>query len=106
VSRAAKRGFQWPTQADAWNKVREEMAELQAAAPADRDEEFGDLLFALVNVARTYDLDAEGALARATAKFRKRFQLMDETVQREGKQLETLRTEEKLEAWAKAKLSP
>lgn len=75
VSRkAASAGFEWETVADVWDKVAEERAEFEAEAPgtAERELEFGDLLFALVNVARKEGIDAESALRASTAKFRKR----------------------------------
>lgn len=104
--RAAKRGFEWPSDAELDAKVREELAELAAAVtPEASDEELGDLLFAVVNLARRRNLDAEGALARATAKFRRRFEVMSAALAREGQTLETLSDGEKRAAWDRAKKS-
>ncbi|MFR3451142.1 MAG: hypothetical protein ACLTSX_05470 [Collinsella sp.] len=80
VSRkAAACGFEWETVADVWDKVAEERAEFEAEAPgsAEREMEFGDLLFALVNVARKEGIDAESALRASTAKFRERWAAME-----------------------------
>jgi MazG family protein len=80
--RAANIGYDWPSIDGVLDKVAEEIAELrEAAAEADADpsssahwaEEFGDLLFVLVNVARKRDVDAEAAMRAANAKFRRRF---------------------------------
>lgn len=65
VSRkAAAVGFEWETVQDVWDEVAEERAEFEAEAPgsSEREMEFGDLLFALVNVARKEGIDAESAL--------------------------------------------
>lgn len=74
---AAKVGFDWDELADAAKKISEEEAELSAAIAADDREntveELGDLLFAVVNVARKLDIDPEEALTRATDKFQRRF---------------------------------
>lgn len=72
--RAANLGYEWPTVEGVLDKVTEELEELrQAATPADKVEEYGDLLFVLVNVARWHDIEAEAALRAANDKFRRRF---------------------------------
>jgi ATP diphosphatase len=81
--RAARVGFDWPAAAPVLDKVREEIGEIEAeiAADAERqrlDEEVGDLLFAVVNLARHLQVDAEGALRRANRKFERRFRRMEE----------------------------
>jgi tetrapyrrole methylase family protein/MazG family protein len=68
--KAASVGFDWPSVDDVYPKVAEELAELRAEPS---DDELGDLLFAVVNVARHLDIDPEAALRGATAKFRDRF---------------------------------
>ncbi|MDO4807857.1 MAG: nucleoside triphosphate pyrophosphohydrolase [Coriobacteriales bacterium] len=77
--RAAKAGFEWDTVADIWNKVEEERAEFLREEPGTSEaaEEFGDLLFALVNVARRSGIDAEEALAASNRKFRRRWAAME-----------------------------
>ena len=72
--RAANIGYEWPNIEGVLDKVHEELAELRAAAtPAEQAEEYGDLLFVLVNVARWQGIEAEAALRAANDKFRSRF---------------------------------
>jgi tetrapyrrole methylase family protein/MazG family protein len=72
--RAANIGYEWPNVEGVLDKVHEELAELRAAAtPAEQAEEYGDLLFVLVNVARWQGIEAEAALRAANDKFRRRF---------------------------------
>src|SRR5690606_8840486 len=84
--RAAAVGFDWPEAAPVLEKLREEMAELEdaIASPERREEEFGDLLFAAVNLARFLDVDPEASLRAANEKFRARFNQMSELVERAG----------------------
>lgn len=78
--KAAAVGFEWETVQDVWDEVAEERAEFEAEAPGtpEREMEFGDLLFALVNVARKEGIDAESALRASTAKFRRRWAAMEQ----------------------------
>ena len=81
VSRkAAAVGFEWGSTEAVWQQVAEERAEFEAEAPGtpEREMEFGDLLFALVNVARKEGIDAESALRASTAKFRRRWAAMEQ----------------------------
>ncbi|HZC32559.1 MAG TPA: nucleoside triphosphate pyrophosphohydrolase [Candidatus Bathyarchaeia archaeon] len=72
--RAANIGYEWPNVEGVLDKVHEELAELRAAVtPAEQAEEYGDLLFVLVNVARWQGIEAEAALRAANDKFRRRF---------------------------------
>jgi tetrapyrrole methylase family protein/MazG family protein len=72
--RAANIGYEWPNVEGVLDKVHEELTELRAAAtPAEQAEEYGDLLFVLVNVARWQGIEAEAALRSANDKFRRRF---------------------------------
>jgi ATP diphosphatase len=87
--RAARVGFDWPASEPVIDKVREEVAEIEAeiAGSGDQvrlDEEVGDLLFAAVNLARHLNVDAEGALRRANRKFERRFRRMEELAQDQG----------------------
>jgi ATP diphosphatase len=76
--RAARSGFDWPDAEGAKAKIIEEMAEVEAATNQDeREDEIGDLLFAVVNWARKMDVDPEAALRRATSKFDRRFRAME-----------------------------
>lgn len=106
VSRkAASAGFEWETVADVWDKVAEERAEFETEAPgtAERELEFGDLLFALVNVARKEGIDAESALRASTAKFRERWAAMENAAYEGGVSLESLTTEQLNSLWDKVK---
>ena len=76
--RAARVGFDWTRAADTLDKVTEEIAEIRAASDdAERAEEIGDLLFAVVNVARRFGVEPDLALRRASAKFTERFRAME-----------------------------
>ena len=103
--RAAKAGFEWETVDDIWRKVAEERAEFDSEAPGSdaRALEFGDLLFALVNVARREGIDAEEALAASNRKFRARWSRMEELARGEGVHLEEQDTVRLNELWDRAK---
>jgi len=76
--RAARTGFDWPDASGPRAKIDEELAEVEAAATdAEREEEIGDLLFAVVNWARKLRIDPEAALRAANAKFERRFKAME-----------------------------
>jgi nucleoside triphosphate diphosphatase len=75
--RAARVGFDWPDPSGARAKIDEELAEVEAATDATREEEIGDLLFAMVNWSRKLGIDPEAALRAANAKFEKRFRAME-----------------------------
>ena len=72
-------GFEWASVNDVWDKVAEERAEFDAEAPGtqQKTDEFGDILFALINVARWEGVDAEEALMSACRKFRARWSYME-----------------------------
>ena len=99
--RAAKAGFEWETTADVWDKVAEERAEFEReergseAAAA----EFGDLLFALVNVARKEGIDAEEALRASNEKFRHRWAAVEAEARKRGKDASELGTDELNRVW-------
>lgn len=87
--KVAKVGFDWADKEDVWKKVEEEMRELhEAGARGDAahvEEEFGDLLFALVNYARFLHVHSEEALRKATEKFTARFRAVEEELSKAGK---------------------
>lgn len=99
--RAAKAGFDWPDVSGVWDKVAEERAEFEAEEPGSEEasEEFGDLLFALVNVARMQHFDAEEALERSNRKFRRRWARMEELAREAGEDLEALPCTRLNELW-------
>jgi tetrapyrrole methylase family protein/MazG family protein len=85
--KAASVGFDWKDAAGAWPKIHEELGELEAAIGASDgtvNEELGDVLFSVVNVARHLGLDPESALREAAAKFRDRFRAMEVLAQQRG----------------------
>jgi len=101
--RASRVGFDWPDKAPVKEKLLEELDEVEAASSDEQvHEEIGDLLFSAVNLARHYKVDAERALADATAKFTKRFNLVEASLDKEMQEMSI----EELEAeWQKAKTS-
>lgn len=84
--RAAKMGFEWASVSDVWDKVAEERAEFDVEAPGtqQKTDEFGDILFALINVARWEGVDAEEALMSACRKFRARWSYMEKAAAERG----------------------
>ena len=103
--RAARVGFDWPDPTGPADKVREEMAELAEAAPADRVEEAGDLLFAAVNLVRAYGIAAEDALRAGNAKFERRFRAMEDMAQAQGVDFASLPLDEQEALWQAVKRS-
>lgn len=99
--RAARTGFDWPDSSGARDKVIEELQEVESAAnPPEIAEEIGDLLFAVVNLARFHDVDAEDALKAASAKFERRFRDMETAA---GPAFAGLSLDEKEVLWQSAK---
>ena len=103
--RAAKAGFEWADEGGVWDKVAEERAEFEREAPGtpERAEEFGDLLFTLVQVARWEGIDAEEALAAANRKFRARWGYMEAEARERGIRLDGLSDEAWDGLWRRAK---
>lgn len=105
--KAAGSGFDWQKREDVWEKVREEIAEVDAEISAmDRERlegEFGDLFFALVNACRLYGIDPESALERTNKKFIRRFNYMEESAASEGHTLAELTPDAQDALWRKAK---
>ena len=105
--KAAKVGFDWPDVDGAWPKIEEEAAEVRAAVHAAdtaavRDE-LGDLLFAVVNVARHLGVEPEAALRAATLKFRRRFEQVEVLARERGLVLQTAGLEVLDTLWAEVK---
>lgn len=101
--RAAGFGFDWRSDAGAFDKVREELEELEKA-PSDRaEEEVGDVLFAVATVARRLNVDPETALRKATRRFSERFERMREQARAEGRALEDLSERELLDRFRAAR---
>ena len=101
--RAARTGFDWPNIDGARAKVFEEIEELEAATSVEhRTDEMGDLLFAVVNMCRFLDIDAETALKAASDKFERRFRSMEDVA---GDQFSGLSFDEKEALWQRVKAS-
>ncbi|ABQ66624.1 MazG family protein [Rhizorhabdus wittichii RW1] len=101
--RAARTGFDWPDPDGARDKVAEEIDEVRTAATdADRFEEMGDLLFAVVNWSRKLGIDPEAALRAANLKFEKRFRAMEDIA---GEAFKGLSLEDKEALWVRVKRS-
>ncbi len=100
-------GFEWNNAGEVWEKVEEEKKELEeAVASGNREhieEEFGDLMFSLINYARFLQIDAETAIERTNRKFISRFTKMEETVGLSGKQMTDLSLAEMDAIWNSVK---
>lgn len=105
--KAKQVGFEWDNKEDVWKKVEEEIGELHEAVKegnqAHVEEEFGDVLFSLVNYARFLQVDAEGVLEKTNKKFIYRFQQMETFATAGGKKLENLTLAEMDAIWNEVK---
>lgn len=108
--KAKQVGFEWDDKEQVWDKVEEEIKELQEAITegnADKmEDELGDVFFSLVNFARFLQLDAENALERTNKKFIARFTKMESEALKEGKNLQDMTLEEMDGIWNKIKQTP
>ena len=106
-ARAARAGFEWPDLDSAWDKFEEELSELKDAindgSKAPIVEELGDVLFCLVNYARMREIESEGALRGANAKFEKRFKGMEDDLKEEDLDMKDVDLQRLLEIWAQQK---
>ncbi len=110
-SRAARVGFDWPDIEGVFDKLQEEVRELKEVISEGGDEgrrerledEIGDMLFVIVNIARYLKIDSESALKRANRKFKTRFQYMESELAKQGKSLEQVALNEMEALWQKAK---
>ncbi|MEM6726609.1 MAG: nucleoside triphosphate pyrophosphohydrolase [Bacteroidota bacterium] len=103
--KTAQVGFEWENTPQVWEKVKEEIAEFEEtlenpSAKAKREEEFGDVLFALINYARFQDIDPETALEKTNRKFKSRFEFIESQA---DKPLKEMTLEEMDKLWDKAK---
>ena len=101
-------GFDWQKKEDVWNKVREELAELEAELKQEDKEkstdELGDFLFSVINAARLYKLNPDNALERTNNKFIRRFNYIEQHSIRIGRPLTEMSLEEMDALWNEAKL--
>jgi len=107
--RAARVGFDWPNILQVLEKIEEETKELIEAKELESqekiNEEFGDLMFSIVNLGRHLGVDSEEALKQTNRKFIKRFKFVEETILSEGKDIQSASLEEMEKLWSKAKNS-
>lgn len=100
-------GFDWEKREDVWDKVHEELREVEEAAaendPDHIEEEFGDLMFATINAARLYGIDPEKALGRTCSKFRRRFTYLEENTLKKGRKLTDMTLAEMDAIWDEGK---
>ncbi len=100
-------GFDWEDRSLLWGKVYEEIeewkAEVERGDKEKMEEEFGDVLFSLINTARLYKINPENALEKTNRKFIRRFNYLEEHTLKEGKELKNMTLEEMDEYWNEAK---
>lgn len=97
-------GFDWNDKEQVFEKIQEELQEFhQAPTEENREEEFGDLLFSLVNYARFINIEPETALEKANRKFMRRFQLMEQAILNDNKSLQNISLNEMDNYWNKIK---
>jgi len=105
--RAARVGFDWPTVSKVLEKIEEETKELVEAKEFESqeriNEEFGDLMFSIVNLGRHLKVDPEEALKKTNIKFITRFQFIEDEIKSEGRDLEDTSLEEMEKLWQRAK---
>ena len=101
--KAKQVGFEWDNTEQVWEKVEEEMTELKSAiaggSHAEMEEEFGDVVFSLINYARFLQIDAENALEKTNKKFIHRFTQMEEQALQSGKNLNDMTLQEMDAIW-------
>jgi MazG family protein len=100
-------GFDWPSHHGVVDKIKEELSEVEAAiATGDKEKissEIGDLLYAIVNLSRHFEIDAEGAIRSTIGRFEERFRLVEESLAKEGKTPEKESLDELERRWQEAK---
>ena len=105
--KARNSGFDWNERHDVWDKVKEELAELETEIEkmdADRTEaEFGDMLFSIINAARLYKVNPDNALERTNKKFTFRFNFMEQRIKEQGRSLKEMTLDEMELIWQEAK---
>lgn len=105
--KAASAGFDWQQKEDVWDKVKEEIAEVEfelRSGNKDRmEDEIGDLYFALTNAARLYNIDPEAALERTNKKFIHRFEYIEQKAKEKGLPLQEMTLDEMERYWNEAK---
>ena len=109
AAKAASQGFDWPGIAPVFDKLQEELAELDearsAGQPAEIEDEFGDILFVMVNLARFLHLDPEQALRKSNAKFRRRFGYVEARLGEMNRPFKESNIDEMELLWQEAKIA-
>jgi XTP/dITP diphosphohydrolase len=102
-------GFDWAERNDVWKKVDEEISEVRKEISSGNKEkieqEFGDLLFSIVNAARLFDVEPETALERTNKKFINRFSFIEESARSSDRSIRDMSLEEMEALWNQAKLT-
>ncbi|MCB9262708.1 MAG: nucleoside triphosphate pyrophosphohydrolase [Flavobacteriales bacterium] len=101
--KAAQVGFDWPNKNLVWDKVEEELNEFKQATANEKSDEFGDLLFSLVNYARWQNINPDDALESTNKKFKHRFEAIENYAKHNNLQLKQMTLEQMEEVWQKAK---
>jgi len=101
--KAAQIGFDWPDISEVWKKVEEELLEFKEASGRDKEAEFGDLIFSLVNYARWLKINPDDALERTNLKFKKRFEAIEAEALTQGRGIESMTLAEMDAIWEQAK---
>jgi XTP/dITP diphosphohydrolase len=102
--KAAQVGFDWPNKEQVWDKVNEELEEFKTAETlAEKEEEFGDLMFSLINYARFVNINPDDALEKTNIKFKKRFEYIELKAKENNKNLKDMSLEEMDAFWNEAK---
>lgn len=105
--KAAATGFDWNKREDVWDKVREELGEVEVEMKSgnqrDLEGEFGDLFFSLINACRLYGVDPEAALERTNKKFIRRFNYLEKKAVEQGNNLHDMTLDQMEELWQQAK---
>ncbi len=105
--RAGRVGFDWPDIAGVYNKIEEELAEIHTAVgKINQSAEIGDLLFAVVNLARWLGIDAESSLREANTRFRNRFSKIESEARAQGRVVSDMTLNEMESIWRAAKNKP
>lgn len=101
--KAAQVGFDWENKNQVWEKVEEELEEFKNADHNYKEEEFGDLLFSLINYARWLKINPDDALEKTNRKFKIRFEAIEEEARKKGKTMNDMTLAEMEEIWQRAK---
>jgi XTP/dITP diphosphohydrolase len=101
--KAAQVGFDWPQKEQVWEKVEEELYEFKDAQGSEKKEEFGDLIFSLINYARWLKINPDDALESTNRKFKYRFESIEKYAQKKNIKMEEMTLSEMDEVWEQAK---